>query len=156
MEARVICKDYQKSEEVEKMAAEGRMETEELKNMLEELKQKTKDDKEQCKDMLNRACQVGEADEESLYKTLFGRLIRDCVDTILKNEIKNLTIEMCEFRRNIAQRILQDESLDENTRMNLSRMSEGFETAWKKWRLDTNDAREESSYKAFVAAVASE
>ena len=52
MEAKVICKDYQKSEEVEKMAGEGTMETEELKNMLEELKQKTKDDKEQCEDML--------------------------------------------------------------------------------------------------------
>ena len=63
---------------------------------------------------------------------------------------------MCEFRRNIAQRILQDESLDDNTPMNLSSISQDFETAWKEWRLDTNDAREESSYKAFVAAVASE
>ena len=52
MKARVICKDYQKSEEVKKMAAKGRVETEEGKNMLEELKQKTKDDKEQCEDML--------------------------------------------------------------------------------------------------------
>ena len=63
---------------------------------------------------------------------------------------------MCEFRRNIAQRILQDEPLDDNTPMNLSSISQDFETAWKEWRLDTNDAREESSYKAFAAAVASE
>ena len=116
------------------------MEAKELINVLEELKQKMRDDKEQCKDMLNRAWQVCKADEESLYKNLFGRLINDCVNTILKNEIKNLTVEMCEFRRNV---------------MNLLRMSKGFETAWKEWTLDTNDARGGSSYKALLAAVAS-
>lgn len=78
-----------------------------MKNVLEELKKKTKDDKEQWEDMLTEPVRLAK-EMRSLYKTLFGRLIRDCVDTILKNEIKNLTLEMCEFRINIAQRILQE------------------------------------------------
>lgn len=75
MGARVICEDCQKSEAVEKKAAEQRREAQKLKDFLEELKQKTKHNKEQCEGMLNQACQVGKGGEESLYKTLFGRLV---------------------------------------------------------------------------------
>lgn len=75
MEARVICEDCQKSEAVEKKAAEQRKEAQKLKNFLEELKQKTKHNKEQCEGMLNTACQVSKGGEKSLYRTLFGRLV---------------------------------------------------------------------------------
>ena len=57
-------------------------------------------------------------------------LVKDCVDSILKKEVVYLTAEMCRFRNNIAQKMVEDE-FRTDAPMNLVRMPEGFAEAWK-------------------------
>ena len=135
----IVFSDYKQSMEME------------LKYAVDELKAKMNDDKKRCKHMLNQASEV-EAEGESSYKTLFGMVVKDCVDTILKKEVMYLTVEMSRFRRNFSRRLVQDESLTFKSPLNLSRLPEGFQEAWKTWIQDDRDTREELSYKAAAAS----
>ena len=131
----------------------------EVKNVMNEMKSKTEADKKDVREMLKQAGQVKENEGESLYRGLFGMLMKDCVDSILKKEVMYLTTEMCRFRNNIAQKMIEDESRADAP-MNLARMPEGFAEAWKLWRAgdteDVRDARGEKSYQALVTALSSE
>ena len=96
---------------------------------------------------------------EGLYNSLFGMLVQDCVDSILKKEVMNLTVEMCRFRNNISEKMLADESR-KDAPMNIAQLHEGFDEAWKIWRAgDTEEARDtrrEKSYQALVTALSME
>ena len=88
-----------------------------------------------------------------MYWTLFGIVVKDCVNTILKKEVLYLTVEMSRFRKNISQRMVQDESLTDAAPLKLSRLTEGFAEAWKVWREDKSNDKGELSYKALSVSV---
>ena len=114
----------------------------EVKGIMAEMKSKSDADKKEVKEMLNQASQVKEEAGESLYRGLFGMLVQDCVDLLLKKEVVYLTMEMCHFRKNISEKMIADESC-EDAPMNLVRLYEGFDAAWKIWRAgDTEEARD--------------
>ena len=99
-----------------------------------------------------------EDEGESLYRGLFGMLVKDCVQSILKKEVVYLTAEMCRFRNNIAQKMVEDESRADAP-MNLARLYEGFAEAWRIWRAgdteDARDARGDASYQVLVTVLSS-
>ena len=70
----------------------------EVKDIISGMKSKSDADRKEVKEMLNKASQVKEKEGESLYSGLFGMLVHDCVDSILKKEVVYLTMEMCRFR----------------------------------------------------------
>ena len=117
---------------------------------------KANTDREEMRERLNQAKEVKSEDGEGLY-SLFGLLIQDCVDSILKKEVVRLTVEMCRFRRNISEKMVTDKSRD-NAPMNIARLPEGFNEAWRLWRLgDTEEGnREEASYQALIIALEKE
>ena len=86
-------------------------------------------------------------------------LIQDCVDSILKKEVVELTMEMCRFRNNISEKMMADESRADAP-MNIAGLHEGFAESWRIWRAgDTEegrDARGEASYQALVTALSTE
>ena len=131
----------------------------EARIILDEMKSKANADRKKVRDLLNQAKEVKSENGEGLYNSLFGMLVQDCVDSILKKEVVNLTVEMCRFRRNISERMLADESRTEAP-MNIARLPEGFNEAWRLWRLgDTEEGkatRGEASYQALVMALATE
>ena len=126
----------------------------EASSIIDEMKAKANADREEMKERLNQAKEVQSVDGEGLYNSLFGLLIQDCVDSILKKEVVKLTVEMCRFRRNISEKMQADGSHD-NTPMNIAGLPEGFNEAWRLWRLgDTEEGtREELSYRALVTAL---
>ena len=128
-------------------------------NFIDELKSKAEADKKEMRERLNQAKEVKKVDGEGLYSSLFGLLIQDCVDSILKKEVVKLTVEMCRFRRNISEKMVTDKSRD-NAPMNITRLPEGFNEAWRLWRLgeaqEGGVTREEASYQALITALEKE
>ena len=133
--------------------------TSETESLIAEMKSKAAADKKEVKERLNEAKQVKEKAGESLYNSLFGMLIQDCVDSILKKEVVYLTVEMCRFRNNISKKMLADESRMD-TPLNIAGLPDGFAEAWKIWRAgdteEARDARGEKSYQALVTAISTE
>ena len=131
----------------------------EVSNIIDAMKAKANADREETKERLNQAKEVQSVDGEGLYNSLFGLLIQDCVDSILKKEVVRLTVEMCRFRRNISEKMLADKSRD-NAPMNIAGLPEGFNEAWRLWRLgeaqEGGVTREEASYQALVTALEKE
>ena len=107
--------------------------TTEARNIMVEMKSKADADRKEVRKMLNQASQVKEENGESFYSGLFGMLVQDCEDSILKKEVVYLTMEMCRFRKNISEKMLADESLADAP-MNIARLSEGFNEGWRLWR----------------------
>ena len=137
-----VSPSYNESQEAEAMI------------IIDEMKAKADADKKEMRERLNKAKEVKTVDGEGLYNSLFGLLIQDCVDSILKKEVVNLTVEMCRFRRNISEKMLADKSHD-NAPMNIANLPKGFNEAWRLWRLgDTEEGyREEASYQALITAL---
>ena len=133
--------------------------TSETESLIAEMKSKAAADKKEVKERLDEAKQVREKASDGLYNSLFGMLVQDCVDSILRKEMVNLTAEMCRFRNNISEKMLADESRMD-TPMNIAGLPDGFAEAWKIWRAgDTEEARDtrgEESYQALVTALSTE
>ena len=131
----------------------------EAMSIIDEMKSKAAADKKEMRERLNQAKEVKTVDGEGLYNSLLGLLIQDCVDSILKKEVVNLTVEMCRFRRNISEKMMADGSRAE-TPMNIARLPEGFEEAGRLWRLgdaqEGGATREEASYQALITALEKE
>ena len=131
----------------------------ETRVLIDQMKSKADDDKKEMRERLNQAKEVRTESGEGLYNSLFGMLVQDCVDSILKKEVVYLTVEMCRFRKNISEKMLADESRAEAP-MNKARLPEGFNEAWRLWRLgDTEEGRatrEEASYQALTTAITTE
>ena len=134
----------------------------EAMTIIDEMKSKAEADKKEMRERLNQAKEVKTVDGEGLYNSLFGLLIQDCVDSILKNEVVKLTVEMCRFRKNISEKMLADKSRD-NAPMNIAGLPEGFNEAWRLWKLwgldNTEEGkakREELSYQALITALEKE
>ena len=131
----------------------------EAMSIIDEMKAKADADKREIRERLNQAKEVKMEDGEGLYNSLFGLLIQDCVDSILKKEVVKLTVEMCRFRRNVSEKMVADESRNDAP-MNIAHLSEGFNEAWRLWRLgDTEEGgatREEASYQALITALEKE
>ena len=127
-------------------------------SIIDEMKAKADADKKEMRERLNQAKEVKTVDGEGLYNSLFGLLIQDCVDSILKKEVVNLTVEMCRFRKNISEKMLADKSRN-NAPMNIARLPEGFNEAWRLWRLgdtEEGEAVREASYQALITALEKE
>ena len=133
--------------------------TSETESLITEMKTKSDADKKEVKRRLDEVKQVREKDGEGLYNSLFGMLVQDCVDSIVKKEVLYLTAEMCRFRNNISEKMLADESRMDSP-MNIAGLAEGFAEAWKIWKAgnteEGRDARGEESYQALVAAITAE
>ena len=133
--------------------------TSETESIIAEMKSKADADRKEMKERLNEAKEVREKGGESLYNSLFGMLVQDCVDSILKKEVVKLTVEMCRFRNNISEKMLADESRADAP-MNILGMPEGFAESWRIWRAgdkeEGRDARGEESYQALVMAIPTE
>ena len=127
--------------------------------IIDEMKSKADADKKEMRERLNQAKEVKTVDGEGFYNSLFGMLVQDCVDSILKKEVVNLTVEMCRFRKNISEKMLTDKACAEAP-MNIARLPEGFNEAWRLWRLDDTEegraVRGEASYQALITALATE
>ena len=140
--------------EEKKEETESKPKEEELKAVMSELEQKSKEDAKDCKRFLDAACEVEEVEGESLHKRLFSMLIRDCVDTILKKEVMYLSMEMTSFRSNLALQISSDERDDP---LNVAALYESFQKAWQVWRAgDTEsgrDGRAKASYEVFTSLL---
>lgn len=131
---------------------------EEMRKLMDEFKLKRKNDKDECKQWLEQASRVKSSEGETLYQDLFGLIVHECVDTILKREVQYITVEMCCFRRNLSEKIAQDEALMDMP-MDLNRLPDAFDEAWRVWR-ECNDenceSRKESAYQVFVKMVSKE
>ena len=130
-----------------------------MESIIDEMKSKVDADKKEIRENLDQAKQVKENAGESLYNSLFGMLVKDCVDSILKKEVVYFTVEMCRFRNNISEKMIADKSRADAP-LNIARLSEGFDEAWKIWRAgdteEARDARGEKSYQALVTALSLE
>ena len=133
--------------------------TSETESLIAEMKSKADADKKEVKRRLDEVKQVREKPGEGLYNSLFGMLVQDCVDSIMKKEVVKLTTEMYRFRNNISEKMLADESRMDAP-MNIAGLPDGFAEAWKIWRAgDTEEARDtrgEKSYQALVTALSTE
>ncbi len=128
----------------------------EARVIIDKMKSKANADRKEVRDLLNQAKEVKVENGEGLYNSLFGMLVQDCVDSILKKEVVNLTVEMCRFRKNISEKMLADESRAEAP-MNIAHLPEGFNEAWRLGDTEEGKAtREEASYQALVTALATE
>ena len=113
------------------------------------MERKMTKDKEDCLEALKVAGGVEKKQGESLYKTLLGMIIKGSVDAILKREVIHLTAQMCRFRNNIATKLPADEEITDDSPLDLLKVPDGFENAWKVWKeQEGNKDREELSYKA--------
>ena len=97
----------------------------EARIIIDKMKSKVNADREEMRERLNQAKEVKTEGSEGLYNSLFGMLVQDCVDSILKKEVVNLTVEMCRFRKNISEKMLADGSRA-GAPMNIARLPEGF------------------------------
>ena len=133
--------------------------TSETESLIAEMKKKSDADKKEVKERLDEVKQVREKPGEGLYNSLFGMLVQDCVDSIMKKEVVKLTAEMYRFRNNISEKMLADESRMDAP-MNIAGLPDGFAEAWKIWRAgdteEARDARGEKSYQALVTALSME
>lgn len=127
---------------------------EELRRCVTALKMKMQQDKEDCKWLLDTAGNDEEKEDEYLYKSVFGLVVQDSVDSILKREVVNLTFQMSLFRNNISWKMLTDETLTDDTLLNVLNVPKGFEEAWRVWKeQDKNDDQEELSYQTLKSLV---
>ena len=124
----------------------------EAKRLLGELESKREADKQAVRESLNHVSQVKQVEGETVYANLFGMIVKDCVDTILRREVMNLTYEMNQFRSSIAQGIAEDESLEDKP-LNLLNLPEGFEEAWRIWRQNDPEHRKKKSFQIFLSKV---
>ena len=133
--------------------------TSEAESIIAEMKSKADADRKEIKERLDQSKQVKEKAGDGLYNSLFGMLVQDCVDSIVKKEVVNITVEVCRFRNNISEKMLADESRMDAP-MNIGGLHEGFAEAWKIWRAgdteEARDARGEKSYQALVTALSME
>ena len=131
----------------------------ESRNLIAEMKAKADADREEMRERLDQAKEVKMESGDGLYNSLFGMLVQDCVDSILKKEVVYLTMDMCRFRKNISEKMMADEARAEAP-MNIARLPEGFNEAWRLWRLgDTEEGRAtrgEASYQALTTAITTE
>ena len=131
----------------------------EAESIIAEMKSKAEADRKEMRERLNQAKEVKEKADESLYSSLFGMLVQDSVDSILKKEVVKLTMEMCRFRNNISEKMMNDEGRADAP-MNIARLHEGFDEAWKIWRAgdteEARDARGDKSYQALIAVLTTE
>ena len=51
----------------------------EIRKCISDLKEKVKKDKEECRQFLDAASHVKKEEDESLYRNLFGMMVKDCV-----------------------------------------------------------------------------
>ena len=133
--------------------------TSETEGLIADMKKKADVDRKQLKESLYKVKHVKEKEGEGLYNSLFGMVVQDCVDSIVKKEVIGLTAEMCRFRNNISEKMLADESRMDSP-MNIAGLPAGFAEAWKIWKAgnteEGRDTRGEESYQALVAAITAE
>ena len=129
-------------------------ETERLRRHVIELKLKMVEDRDRCKQLLDSASEVEEKEDETLYKAFFGLIVKDSVNSILKREVVNLALQMSLFRNNISRKMLSDDTLTDETPLNIMNVPKGFEEAWKVWKeQDKNECQEELSYQALKSLI---
>ena len=126
---------------------------EEMRECVGELKSKMEKDKKECKRVLEAVSKVDKSEGESVYAELFGTVVHDCVDSILKKEVECLALDIGSFRCGLSEKIGGDESVQEKP-TNLLRLRDAFEEAWKVWRSsgDVVD-RAEAAYRSFATTV---
>ena len=126
---------------------------EEMHECVGELKSKMEKDKKECKRVLEAVSKVDKSEGESIYAELFGMVVHDCVDSILKKEVECLALEIGSFRCSLSQKISTDEAVQEKP-MNLLRLRDAFEKAWKVWRSSGDGVDSaEAPYRSFVTTV---
>ena len=129
---------------------------EELRACASDLKSKMEENGKECKRVLKEVSKVAKSEGESAYEELFGMVVHDCVDSILKREVNSLAVEMEGFRNGLCAKLCGDETLRDKP-MNLLRLSDGFDEAWKVWRSVGADVnRSEATFRRFVAVVSEE
>ena len=133
--------------------------TSEAESIIAEMKSKADAGRKEMRERLDQVKQVKEKAGDGLYDSLFGMLVQDCVDAIVKKEVTYLTVEMCRFRNNISEKLTADESC-KGASMNIARLYEAFDEAWKIWRAgdteEARDARGEKSYQALITVLTTE
>ena len=129
---------------------------EDMRACASELKSKMEENGKECKHVLKEVSKVDKSEGESAYAELFGMVVHDCVDSILKREVNSLALEMEGFRNGLCAKIGGDETVRDKP-LNLLRLSNGFDEAWKVWRSVGADVdRSEATYRRFVAVVSEE
>ena len=68
------------------------------------------------------------------YQSLFGLIVKDSMDSILKREVVNLTMQMSLFGNNISRKMITDETIRDDTGIDIMKVPEGFEEAWRVWK----------------------
>ena len=79
-------------------------------------------------------------------------IVKDCVDSILKRVVMNLTFEMNQLRNCMVQGIAEDQSLEEKP-LNLLSLPEGFEGAWRIWRQSDPVDRKKKLFQMFLSKI---
>ena len=125
---------------------------EEIKKLMLELKLKRVKDRQVVNENLKRVREVKEDEDESVYESLFGLIVQDCVDAILKKELMGLTFEMNRFRNNIAKGISGDPALM-GRRLNMIGLPGAFEESWKVWRQSDLEDKEKKSFQTFLSKL---
>ena len=124
----------------------------EAKRLLGELESKREADKQAVRESLNHVSQVKQVEGETVCANLFGMIVKDCVDTILKREMMNLSYKMNQFRNSIAQGIAEDESLGDEP-LNLLNLPERLEEAWRIWKQSDPEDQKKKSFQMFLSEV---
>ena len=129
---------------------------EEMRKCVDELKSKREKDGKECKHVLEAVSKVDKSEGESVYAELFGVVVQECVDSIMKKEVECLVLEIVGFRCALSEKISGDESVQDKP-MNLLYLWDAFKEAWKVWRSSGDDVdRSEAAYRRFVAIVSEE
>lgn len=79
---------------------------EELRIRVANMKLKMQQDKR----LLDTAIRVEKKEGESLNRSMFGLIVKDGVDSILKGEVVNVTMQMSLFRNNVSSKQLSSKS----------------------------------------------
>ena len=124
----------------------------EIRKLMLELKLKRVKDRQVVNENLKRVREVKEDEDESVYESLFGLVVQDSVDAILKKELMGLTLEMNGFRNNIAKGITGDPTLS-GRRLNMMSLPEAFEESWKVWRQSDLEDREKKSFQTLLSKL---
>ena len=154
----MMLEEVEKEEKLKETMLEEEQQTksseEELSETLTDLKVKLQQDKEDCQQLLRMATEVKEKEGESLYKSVFGMIVQDSMDSIMKREVVRLTVQISLFRNNISRRLLTDETLTDETPLNIMNVPKGFEEAWKVWKeQDNKECQGELSYQALRSLI---
>ena len=106
---------------------------EEMCKCASDLRSKMEENGKECRRVLKEDSKVDKTEGESAYAELFGMVVHDSVDSILKKEVHGLALEMEGFRNSLCAKMGGDETARDKP-LNLLRLSDGFEEAWKVWR----------------------